>query len=59
MVLFFQMRKLAARFLIRDSDGDAVQAGRGKINNLLSAFQAELIACLQEVQAAADLLIGQ
>jgi hypothetical protein len=36
--------------LIRDNDGDVVQAGRGKINNLLSAFQAELIACLHGVQ---------
>jgi hypothetical protein len=59
MVLFFQMRKPAAGFLIRDSVGDVVQAGRGKINNLLSAFQAELVARLQEVQTAADLLIGQ
>jgi ribonuclease HI len=59
MVLFFQMRKPAAGFLIRDSVGDVVQAGTGKINNLLSAFQAELVARLQEVQTAADLLIGQ
>jgi len=45
--------------LIRDSDGDVVQAGRGKINNLLSAFQAELIACLQGIQMAASLGIGR
>lgn len=45
--------------LIRDSDGDVVQAGRGKINNLLSAFQAKLIACLQGIQMAASLGIGR
>lgn len=45
-------------FLIRDLDGDVVMAGRGKINNLLNAFQAELVACLQGVQAAIDLGIG-
>ena len=45
-------------FLIRDSDGDLVMVGRGKIDNLLSAFQSELIACLQELQTAADLGIA-
>lgn len=31
-------------FLIHDRDGDVVMAGRGKINNLLNTFQAELVA---------------
>jgi hypothetical protein len=43
--------------LIRDNDGDLIMAGRGNVDNLLNAFQAELIACLQGV--AADLGIGQ
>lgn len=46
-------------FLIRDWDGDMVLAGRGKINHLLCAFQAELVACLQGVQSAADLGISR
>jgi ribonuclease HI len=46
-------------FLIRDSDGDLVKTGRGKVDNLLSALHSELIACLQGVQIAADLGIGQ
>lgn len=46
-------------FLIRDCHGDFIRAGRGRINNLLNTFQAELIACLQAVQAAADLWIGR
>jgi len=35
-----------------DSDGDVVLAGSGRVNHLLSAFQAEMIACLQGLQAA-------
>ena len=46
-------------FLIRESDGDVILTGRGKVDYLLSAFQAELIACLQGVQAALDLGIGR
>lgn len=46
-------------FLIRDSDGDVVTAGRGKIHHVLKAFHAELIACLHEIQTAIDLGIGQ
>jgi ribonuclease HI len=46
-------------FLIRDHDGDVVLTGRGKINNALSAFHSELIACLQGVQVASDLGIGK
>lgn len=35
-------------FIIRDSEGDAVLAGSGRIgHHLLDAFQAEVIACLQ------------
>ena len=33
--------------------------GRGKINHLLNAFQAELVACLQGLQTAVDLGIGR
>jgi ribonuclease HI len=32
-----------------------VITGRGKVDHLLSAFHAELVACLQGIQAAADL----
>jgi ribonuclease HI len=39
-------------FIIRDNDGDVVLIGRGRINHLLSAFHAEVIAGLQGVQAA-------
>jgi ribonuclease HI len=39
-------------FIIRDNDGDVVLTGRGRINHLLSAFHAEVIAGLQGVQAA-------
>jgi ribonuclease HI len=46
-------------FLIRDSDGDLVKTGRGKVDNLWSALHSELIACLQGLQIAADLGIGQ
>jgi len=45
-------------FVIRDSDGDAVSAGRGKVEHLLGAFQAELISCLHGVQEAVRLGIG-
>jgi ribonuclease HI len=45
-------------FLIRDHDGGVVMAGRGKINNVLSAFHAELIACLQGIQVANNMGIG-
>jgi hypothetical protein len=34
-------------FVIRDDDGDVIQAARGKLNHVLDVFQAELIACLQ------------
>lgn len=44
-------------FVIRDSDGDVVSAGIGKVEHLL-AFQAELISCLQGVQEAVRLGIG-
>ena len=46
-------------FLIRDSDGDVVLSGWGRVNHLLNAFQAEAIACLQGVQAACNLGIGR
>ena len=46
-------------FLIRDSDGDVVITGRGKVDQLLNAFQGELIACLQGIQTAIELGIGK
>lgn len=46
-------------FLIRDSDVDIVTTGRGRVNHLLSAFHAELIACLQGVHTALNLGIGR
>jgi ribonuclease HI len=45
-------------FIIRDSEGDVVLTGRGKLQNLLSAFQAKLIVCLHGVQLALQLGIG-
>jgi superfamily II RNA helicase len=46
-------------FIIRDNDGDVVLTGRGRINHLLSAFHAEVIAGLQGVQAALNLGISR
>jgi hypothetical protein len=45
-------------FVIRDSDGDTVITGRGKVEHLLNAFHAELIAYLQGLQTAISLGIG-
>jgi hypothetical protein len=45
--------------LIRDADGDVVISGGGKVDHLLSPFHAELIACLQGIQLAVNLGIGQ
>lgn len=45
-------------FLIRDRFGDVVMTARGRINYVLSAFHAEIIACLQGVQEASNLGIG-
>lgn len=38
--------------------GDVITSGRGRVDHLFSAFQAELIACLQGIQVAADLGIN-
>ena len=46
-------------FVTRDNDGDVVMTGRGRINHLLSPFQAEVIACLQGIQTALNLGIGK
>ena len=35
-----------------------VSAGRGKVDHLLNAFHAELLACLQGIQTAINLGIG-
>lgn len=45
-------------FLIRDGEGDVIVTGRGKVDHLLNAFHAELVACLQGIQTAVDLGIG-
>ena len=45
--------------MIRDTDGEVVLSGWGRLNHLLNAFQAETIACLQGVQAASSLGIGR
>jgi ribonuclease HI len=37
---------------------EMVITGRGKVDHLLSAFHAELVACLQGIQATVDLGIG-
>jgi hypothetical protein len=44
-------------FAIRDSDVDIVTTGRGRVNHLLSAFHAKLIACLQGVHTALNLVL--
>ena len=47
-------------FVLRDSDGDVVLSGRGRINHLvLSAFHAQVIAALQGVQAALSLGVSR
>ncbi|KAF8769088.1 hypothetical protein HU200_006942 [Digitaria exilis] len=45
-------------YVIRDADGDVVSAGRGRLNHVLDSFQAEVIACLQGIQGAAELGAG-
>jgi hypothetical protein len=37
-------------------DGDVVSAGRGRIPSAVETFQAVVIACLQVVQAATDIV---
>lgn len=46
-------------FIIRDEDGDVVSASCGRLDHVLEPLQAELVACLQGVQAALDLGIGR
>lgn len=45
-------------FVIRDHDGDVIQAGRGKLNPLMGAFQVELMACLHGAKTASNLGMG-
>lgn len=49
---------MVGAYIIRDSDGDVVQAGRGRINHLMDSFQGEIVACLQGVKAAIELGIS-
>ena len=46
-------------FIIRDEDGDMISAGRGRLSHILDPFQAEVVACLQALQAAIDLGISR
>lgn len=46
-------------YVIRDADGDVVSAGRGRLDHVIDSFQAEVIACLQGLQAAVELGIGR
>ncbi|KAL6864690.1 hypothetical protein ACP4OV_015841 [Aristida adscensionis] len=40
-------------FLIRDEEGDAICAGRGKLEHLINPFQEEVIAVLQGFSSSA------
>ena len=42
-------------FVIRDRDGQVVQAGAGQCTHLLDALHAELLACLAGVRVAGEL----
>jgi hypothetical protein len=42
-------------FLIREWDGGVISSGYGKLENVSEAFHAEIVACLQALQRAADL----
>ena len=42
-------------YLIRECDGGVISSGYGKLENIGEAFHAEIIACLQALQRAADL----
>ena len=46
-------------YIIRDDEGDLISAGRGRFSHILDPFQAEVIACLQGLQAAIDLGISK
>jgi ribonuclease HI len=45
-------------WIIRDSDGDVITAGRGRVDYLHNPFQAEVRSYLQGVQASIDLGIS-
>ena len=42
-------------FVLRGDDGEVISAGYGKLKNVLDPHHAEIIACLQAVQRAAEL----
>jgi ribonuclease HI len=44
--------------VLRDSDGDVVEARRGRIEALLNPLQGEMIACIHGVQTAIDAGVG-
>ena len=39
-------------YVIRDDEGEVIQAGAGKIRIALEAWQIELMACMRGVKAA-------
>jgi len=51
-----QVQKIMeATTMIRECDGGVISSGYGKLENIGEAFHAEIIACLQVLQRAADL----
>ncbi|OEL26270.1 hypothetical protein BAE44_0012710, partial [Dichanthelium oligosanthes] len=46
-------------FVIRDSAGNVVCEGSGRLDHLLNSFHAEVIACIHGLKAAAELGIEQ
>lgn len=46
-------------YVIRDEEGDLISAGRGKLLHVLDSFQAEVIVCLQGLQAAIDMGVSR
>lgn len=46
-------------YIIRDDDRDLISAEKGRLSYVLDAFQAEVIVCIQGLQAAIDLGISK
>ena len=44
--------KAAGDNVIRDNEGDVIQAGAGRLGHASDAMHSELIACIQGVRAA-------
>ncbi|OEL35754.1 hypothetical protein BAE44_0003224 [Dichanthelium oligosanthes] len=43
-------------FVIRDSNGEVIQAGAGRAPHLLDAIQAEVLACLAGIRMARGMM---